>query len=107
MYRRGRPFIWYLAEKNAPKGQGQQARISLPSFDTPRKSGQFRLEGKLLLEFLPRCCRALSRHLGRVLEMSQDSADKWDYEARIARRFGFAQQFELPIPMPETKEAAS
>ena len=39
--------------------------------------------------------------------MAKDSADKWDYEARIARRFGFAQQFELPIPMPETKEAAS
>jgi hypothetical protein len=32
--------------------------------------------------------RALSRHLGRVFEMAEDSADKWDYEARIARRFG-------------------
>jgi hypothetical protein len=40
---------------------------------------------------------------GRVLEMAEDSTDKWDYEAGIARRFGFAQQLELPIPMPEIK----
>ena len=51
--------------------------------------------------------RALSRHLGRILEMAEDSADKWDYEVRIARRFSFAQQLELPIPLPEMKEAAN
>jgi hypothetical protein len=34
------------------------------------------------------------------------SADKWEYEARIAKRFGFEQKLEFPIPLPETKEAA-
>jgi hypothetical protein len=36
--------------------------------------------------------RALGRHLGRVLEMAESSADKWEYEGKIARRFGFPQQ---------------
>ncbi len=49
---------------------------------------------------------ALSRHLGRVQEIAEDSADKWEYEARIAKRFGFEQQLELPIPLPEMKEGA-
>jgi hypothetical protein len=51
---------------------------------------------------------ALSRHLGRVQEIAEDSADKWEYEARIAKRFGFEQQLELPIPLPPpaSKEAA-
>jgi hypothetical protein len=44
--------------------------------------------------------RVLSRHLGRVQEMAEDSADRWEYEARIAKRFGFEQQLELPIPLP-------
>jgi hypothetical protein len=30
--------------------------------------------------------------------MAEDSADKDEYEARIAKRFGFEQQLELPIP---------
>jgi hypothetical protein len=56
---------------------------------------------KKLFQFLNEIgARALSRHLGRVLEMAEDSADKWEYEGRIARRFGFPQQLELPIPMP-------
>jgi hypothetical protein len=52
---------------------------------------------------------ALSRHLGRVQEIAEDSTDKWEYEARIAKRFGFEQQLELPIPLPTTapKEAAN
>jgi len=50
---------------------------------------------------------ALSRHLGRVQEIAEDSADKWEYEARIANRFGFEQQLELPIPLPEMNEAAN
>jgi hypothetical protein len=41
-----------------------------------------------------------------VQEIAEDSATKWEYEARIAKRFGFAQQLELPIPLPEPKEAA-
>jgi hypothetical protein len=44
----------------------------------------------------------------RVLEMAESSADKWEYEAKIAKRFGFEQQLELAMPMPpqEMKEAA-
>jgi hypothetical protein len=40
--------------------------------------------------------------------MVEDSADKHEYEAKIAKRFGFEQQLELPtpLPMPEMKEAA-
>jgi hypothetical protein len=50
---------------------------------------------------------ALSRRLGRVEEIAEDSTDRWEYEARIAKRFGFEQQLELPIPMPPVKEAAN
>ena len=32
--------------------------------------------------------------------MAEDSVDRWNYEARIAKRFGFEQQLELPIPLP-------
>jgi hypothetical protein len=53
--------------------------------------------------------RALGRHLGRVLEMAESSADKTEYETKIAKRFGFEQQLELPIPLPTdgVKEAAN
>jgi hypothetical protein len=44
--------------------------------------------------------RALRMHLGRVLEMAESSSDKWEYEAKVAKRFGFEQQLELPIPLP-------
>jgi hypothetical protein len=49
------------------------------------------------------------RHLGRVLEMAESSATKWEYEAKLAKRFGFAQQPELPMPMPvmQKEEAAN
>ena len=76
-------------------------------------SGPTRLEAvtgpKKLFQFLNQIGTiALSGHLGRVQEIAEDSADKWEYEARIAKRFGFEQQLELPIPLPEptTKEAA-
>ncbi len=32
--------------------------------------------------------------------MAESSADKWEYETKVAKRFGFEQQLELPIPMP-------
>jgi hypothetical protein len=32
--------------------------------------------------------------------MAESSADKWRYESKIAQRFGFEQQLELPIPLP-------
>jgi len=66
---------------------------------------------KKLFQFLNEIgARALGRHLGRVLEMAESSSDKWEYEAKIARRFGFEQQLELPIPMPpdvQKQEAAN
>jgi hypothetical protein len=56
---------------------------------------------KKLFQFLNEIgARALGRHLGRVLEMAESSADKCEYEAKIAQRFGFVQQLELPMPMP-------
>jgi hypothetical protein len=47
--------------------------------------------------------------LGRVLEMAESSSDKWEYEAKVAKRFGFEQQLELPIPLavPVQQEAAN
>jgi hypothetical protein len=56
---------------------------------------------KKLFQFLSKIgTRALGRHMGRVLEMAESSSDKWEYESKVAKRFGFAQQLELPIPMP-------
>jgi hypothetical protein len=40
----------------------------------------------------------------------ESSADELEYGAKVARRFDFEQQLELPIPMPpptEMKEAAN
>ena len=67
---------------------------------------------KKLFQFLNEIgARALGRHLGRVLEMAESSADKTEYETKIAKRFGFEQQLELPIPLPspnsEMEEAAN
>lgn len=39
--------------------------------------------------------------VGRLEEIAEDSADKAQYEARIAKRFGIEQQLELPIPVPQ------
>lgn len=67
---------------------------------------------KKLFQFLSKIgSLALSRHLGRVQEMAEGSIDQEEYEAKIAKRFGFEQQLELPIPIPtpalEMKEAAN
>jgi hypothetical protein len=39
--------------------------------------------------------------------MAESSADKWEYEGKIARRFGFAQQLELPRPIAQQHEVAN
>jgi hypothetical protein len=63
---------------------------------------------KKLFQFLNEIgARALGRHLGRVLEMAEDSANKAEYEARISRRFGLEQQLELPMLATTDKEAAN
>jgi hypothetical protein len=65
---------------------------------------------KKLFQFLNEIgARALSRHLGRVQEMAEDSANSQEYEDKIATRFGFERQLELPIqlPTPTQQEAAN
>jgi P63C domain len=39
--------------------------------------------------------RALRMQIGRVLEMAEDSAIKYEYEARIKKRFGGQQEFDF------------
>jgi hypothetical protein len=36
--------------------------------------------------------------------MAESFATKWEYEAKIAKRFSFAQQHELPMPMPASQK---
>lgn len=60
---------------------------------------------KKLFQFLNEIgARALSRHLGRVQEMAEDSEDRWEYESKIAKRFNFEHQLELPIPLPVSRK---
>ena len=59
---------------------------------------------KKLFQFLNEIgTRALRMHLGRVLEMSESSPDKFTYESKIAQRFGDQQELEFMVP----PEAAS
>ena len=39
--------------------------------------------------------RALRMHLGRVLEMAEDSPDQATYEKKITKRFGDQQELDL------------
>jgi hypothetical protein len=51
---------------------------------------------KKLLQFLSEVgVRALRMHLGRVLEMAEDSPDQTTYEKRIAKRFGLQQELDF------------
>jgi hypothetical protein len=51
---------------------------------------------KKLFQFLNEVgARALRMHLGRVLEMCESSADRFEYEAKIVARFGGQQAFDL------------
>ena len=44
--------------------------------------------------------RALRIQLGRVLEMAESSNDKFEYENKIAERFGGQKELELIVPTP-------
>jgi hypothetical protein len=56
---------------------------------------------KKLFQFLSEIgARALRIQLGRILEMSESSANKTEYERKITQRFGGQQEFELVIPEP-------
>jgi hypothetical protein len=41
--------------------------------------------------------------------MAESSANNSEYETKVAKRFGFEQQLELPMPLPpaNVKEAAN
>lgn len=57
---------------------------------------------KKLFQFLSDVgTRALRVHLGRVLEMAEDSPDKATYETRIAKRFGDQPEIDAVIVEPE------
>ena len=51
--------------------------------------------------------RTLGRHLGRALEVAESSATKWEYEAKIAKRFGFCATARITNanPVPQKKVA--
>lgn len=54
---------------------------------------------KKLFQFLNDLgARALRIHIGRVLEMSEDSPDQVTYERKIANRFGEQRELDLFIP---------
>ena len=58
---------------------------------------------KKLFQFLSEIgARALRIHLGRVLEMAESSATRYEYEAKIAHRFGGQQELDLGDPSPST-----
>lgn len=44
--------------------------------------------------------RALRLHNGRVTEMAESSKTKFEYESKIAERFGGQVQYELPLTIP-------
>jgi hypothetical protein len=60
---------------------------------------------KKLFQFLNKI--GTIRHLGRVQEIAEDSTTRWEYEAWIAKRFGFEQQLELPIPLATATATAT
>ena len=58
---------------------------------------------KKLFQFLNEIgARALRMHIGRVLEMAEDSDSKDQYEQRITRRFGRQLELDLIMSTPST-----
>lgn len=61
---------------------------------------------KKLFQFLSEIgTRALRMHIGRVLEMTESSKDKHEYESKITERFG--GQLELPLQIPNEPPTAA
>lgn len=57
---------------------------------------------KKLFQFLNELgARALRIHIGRLLEMSESSANQAEYENKVAVRFGGQQELDLVLPSPE------
>ena len=58
---------------------------------------------KKLFQFLNELgAKALTLHLGRVLEMAESSSDQYAYERKIVDRFGGQQELELVMPSSAT-----
>jgi len=58
---------------------------------------------KKLFQFLNEIgARALRIHLGRVLEMSESSPNKREYERKIVQRFGGQQELDWVVPTPSS-----
>lgn len=58
---------------------------------------------KKLFQFLNEIgARALRIHLGRVLEMSESSLNKREYERKIVQRFGGQQELDWVVPTPSS-----
>jgi hypothetical protein len=64
---------------------------------------------KKLFQFLNEVgARALRMHFGRLLEMTETSANQAEYENKIAARFGGQQELDLVVPPPqETVQSTS
>lgn len=62
---------------------------------------------KKLFQFLNKIgARALRMHLGRVLEMAEDAADKNAYERKIIERFGGQRELDFIVPNPSSTASA-
>ena len=56
---------------------------------------------KKLFQFLNELgARVLRIHIGRVLEMTESSSDRFAYERKIVDRFGGQQELDLIVPPP-------
>ena len=54
---------------------------------------------KKLFQFLNEVgARALRIHIGRLLEMSESSISRAEYENKVATRFGGQQELDLVVP---------
>lgn len=63
---------------------------------------------KKLFQFLSEVgTRALRFHLGRLLEMAEDSEDQATYEKKIVKRFGGQQELDLVDITPRTSSGTS
>lgn len=51
--------------------------------------------------------RALRLHIGRLTEMAESSKKKFEYESKVAQRFGTHLQYELPLAIPTEPSASS
>jgi hypothetical protein len=99
---RGKPPLFaYLTVRHVyePLAQSQgkiyQLLKALRAKDSERR--------RYLFQFLTEIgARALRMHLGRVLEMSESSESRAEYEWKIQQRFGFQRELDFMFPSPSS-----